>query len=298
MKTTQKILIITALSIILFANLSSALIINSVFVEPISPGKEGKIEIEVENIFDVDVKDVAILLDFKDTPFIPIGTSEQSTDEIKDNDEENFIFTLKASADSIPGDYEIPYTLEYEKDDETKIRTGTLGIRISANPDLTFSANAENAVQNKQGTITLRIVNKGFYDARFVSVKILPEGFTLLSENEIYIGSVDSDDFETATFDVIFNSLNTELSVVVEYKDFDNKLVIENVQIPIKVYSQTEALELGITKKSNLPFIISGVVFFILIWIFWRIVKKQRRLKKSMENSRERMEEKKIKGGK
>jgi hypothetical protein len=269
-------------AIILATSFSSAVVINSVFVDQISPGKEGNIEIEVKNVFDEDVEDVTISLNFKDTPFIPIGTSEQTEEEIKDDDKEEYNFRIKASADSAPGDYEIPYTLEYTREKEVKTRTGTIGVKITANPVLSFTGSASGAIVNKQGTISIKAVNKGFSDARFVSIKLIPDGFTLLSDDEIYIGEIESDDFETASFTVLFTDKRASAIAIVEYINFENEQVVQNIQIPLKIYDAEEALKLGLTSKNNTPLIVSVIITIILLWILFRTVRKRQKLKRSM----------------
>jgi len=114
---------------------------------------------------------------------------------------------IRAANDISPGDYQIPYLLRFNLNDEQEERMGTIGIKVTADTILSFSLDAENAIEGNEGKLTLKIVNKGFADARFVTVELLPVSYTLLSEREIYIGTVDSDDFETATFDVIFNKI-------------------------------------------------------------------------------------------
>jgi len=285
MKTLNLILTI-ALSLILIISPASAVILNSVLVDTIAPGQEGQIRIEIENILDDDVEDVTLRLNFQDLKIIPIGSSEQSTDEIDEDDEENYVFRVKAASDITPGDYEIPYTLEYIIDNEQKTRSGTIGIRVSANPELSFTVNSNSAVLNQESQINLKVINKGFFDARFVSVRIIPDGFTLLSDSEVYIGTVDSDDFETANFDVFFRSKNPKFTAIVEFKDFDNILQIKTIDLPLKVFSREEALELGIISKSNATAIVTIVITLILIWILWRQIKKGRRLKRSKNERR------------
>ncbi len=283
-KITKSMVLILSI-LMLTLNLSSALIINSVTTDTLTPGQEGIIRIEIENPFDDKVEDVSLNLQFTNLPFIPIGSSEQSIEEIEDNEEEVFVYRIKSSSNIAPGDYEIPYTLKYVIDSVEKSRIGAIGVKVQANPDLSFSISTENPVQNKQGSITLKIVNKGFSDARFVSIKALPEGFTLLSEDEIYIGTVDSDDFETATFDVIFQNQNSDFVAVVEYKDFENKKIIENVNLPIKVYSEEKAIELGITPKNNTLIYVAIAIAIVFVIILWRVLKKRRRLKRSLRNN-------------
>lgn len=282
MKTAIKTLIILA-TLVLTINLASAVIIDSVLVDTFAPGQEGTIRIEIENILDDDVEDLSVALTLTNLPFIPIGTSEQSLDELDEGDEEDFVFRIKASPTIIPGDYEIPYNIEYriQGDKEILKKEGTLGVKVKANPILDFTVTADNPVEGKQGTVTLKIVNKGFFDARFVSVRILAEDFTVLSDKEVYIGEVESDDFETASFDVLFDKKNPEFRAIIEYIDFDNQKVIEPISLPLTVYSEERAIELGIIEQSKTVQTVSIVVTLLLIIILWRIFRKRARLKRS-----------------
>ena len=286
MKSALKIVSIV-LSFILLSNLASAVVVNSVEVSPMSPGQEGTIRIEIENTFNDKVEDVSLSLDFKDLLFIPIGTSEQSIDEIDENEEEIFAFAIRAANDITPGQYEIPYTIFYTLNNEEKSRTGTLGVKVEAQPDLTFTIETTTPVVGSSGRISLKIINKGFFDARFVSVRVLPEDFTLLSENEVYIGEIASDDFDTANFNVVFKNTDAVFNAVVEYKDFDNNLIIKNVEIPLQVYTNEEAVSLGIITPSRTVIYIIVVVVIIILIILWRWLRKKQRLKRSMKNNRE-----------
>ena len=279
---------IVLFALVISLNLASAVIVNSVSVQTLAPGQEGNIMIELKNNLNDDAEDISLNLKFTNLPFIPIGTSEQSVDEITESDDENFVFRIKASPTISPGDYEIPYTLEYKVNTELKVKTGSIGVKVTANPILDYGITTENPVINQQGKIALKVVNKGFSNARFLSVKVLPEDFTLLSEKDAYIGEIQSDDFDTATFDVIFTKTSPQFTAIIEYIDFDNKKIIENIQLPFSVYTKERATELGIVKKSNLSIYISLIVLVIFLIILWRILKKRQRLKKSRKLEEER----------
>jgi len=282
----KKMILQMVLALILVAGLSSAVVINSVNTPLISPGDEGEIRIEVENTLNTDVQDVSIALKFETLPFIPIGTSEQLVDEINEDDDEDFVFRIKSSSDAKAGDYEIPYTLQYEINGETKTRTGTIGLRVRASPDLVFSISTENPVVGQRGKITLKIINKGFSDARFVSVTALSDGFTILSDSQEYIGTIDSDDFETATFDVLFKKANPDFNAILEYKDSDNSVIRETLVLPVEVYTKEKAVELGIIKQNFLPYYLGGAVVVVAVYLIYRSIKKRRRLRKSMQQGR------------
>ena len=278
----NKILALLALAVLSF-QLASAMTINSVSVDNISPGTEGVIRIEVEITLNELAKDINLNLNFQGLPFIPVGSSSGGVDELKEDDEENFAFRIRASNDVAPGDYQIPYVLTFRINSGPQTREGSIGISVNAQPELSYSADIENPIVGRQSKINLKIVNKGLADARFVSVNLNPSGFTLLSEKEVYIGTVDSDDFETATFEVIFTSEKPKLTATVEYTDFDNSKKLDEVNLPTKVYTQEKAIELGIIQRNNWPIYIGIVVVLMVIWLVWRTIRKGQRMKKSME---------------
>lgn len=275
-----------ALAILLISNLASAITINSVDTTTLAPGEEGTIRIEIENNLNDQAEDITFRLDFTDLPFIPIGNSEFSVNELDEDEDEDFTFRIKASQDITPGDYEIPYTLTYFINGEEKPeRKGSIGVTVEADPELSYTVSTETPVQGRQGQITLRIVNKGFADAKFVNVRILPQGFTLLSEREVYIGTIDSDDFETATFDVIFDEVAPTFSATVEYRNFNNERITKNINLPFEVYTEQDAIKAGIIQPSYTLYYIIAVVVIIILLIIWRSIRKRRRLKRSMQNS-------------
>jgi len=118
-----------------------------------------------------------------------------------------------------------------------------------------------------------------------VSVKIISTDFILLSEEQIYIGTVDSDDFETADFNVLFDRNPARFKAIVEYKDFDNKDAAETVDLPLNIYSKEEALKLGITKKSKSPVVLAGAVMLLALFFVWRTVKRRRNFKRSLNRN-------------
>jgi len=263
-------------------NLASAIVVTSVQVDSISPGKEGKIIINIENILTKDATDVSLNLQLEGLPFIPIGSSSDGFDEIQSGDEGKLSYAIRAANDIAPGDYQIPYTINFKLNDLPETRTGTIGIKVTGKTDLSFSLDTENPIVGTEGKLNLKIINTGFADAKFVKIKLLPSSYTLLSEKEIYIGTVSSDDFETATFNVIFNKLNPSFSAIVEYKDFDNNQYTQAINLPVKIYTKDKAIELGIIKKNNTLTYIFYFIILVVLLLIWRTIKKRRRMKKSM----------------
>ena len=82
-------------------------------------------------------------------------------------------------------------------------------------------------------------------------VVIIPEGYTLLSESKVYLGTISSDDSQRESFTVVFDKQDPILTAQVTYKNFDNQLVTKIVNLPLTVYSKEEALKLGLVKPDN-----------------------------------------------
>ncbi|MEK6757521.1 MAG: hypothetical protein AABX88_00180 [Nanoarchaeota archaeon] len=272
---------ITIISIFVFLlsiGFASAMIINSVNINKLYPGKTASLEIDIKNNLNEDADDVSLVLDLDGTLFTTVGSSEDSEDEIKEGDIETFSFTIKSSPGIKPGDYNIPYTLTYVNSDNNKTtKKGSFGISVAAKTELNYGVELKNNVVGETGTISLKIVNSGLGDIRFVSVKIISKnGFEVVSSDEEYVGNIDSDDFELATFDVIYEKTGASITAEVEYKDFDNNQEKETVAIPITVYSKEKALELGLIQKPNYTiYLIVGIV--IVGWIIYRKIKKNRK---------------------
>src|SRR3989338_56909 len=226
-KKTFQVLVLTFLLslalVITLSSVASAITVSSLTQGKLYPGEQATISLSIKNTLNQDVEDVSMNLVLDNTKFISVGGSEESVDEIREDKDKNFDFTLKASQDIAPGDYNIPYVISYtnpnpDANGEKVEKKGSIGIVVSARTELDYIASAENPVIGQQGKVSLKIVNRGFGDVKFVSVKIKPQtqSFTLLSSEDVYIGNVDSDDFEIVTYDVLFKDQNARLKASVE----------------------------------------------------------------------------------
>jgi len=273
---------LTLLGIALLSSLANALIISSVDASDIAPGQESRVSIIVKNNLNQDIDDVSLSLDFTNLPLSATTSSEDTVDTINEDDKETFGFGIRADTSAKEGDYKVPYALTYRN--ASSIQRGTISLRVAAKPEVTFSVFAQNAIVGQKGKITFKIVNKGLGSAKFILVKASEEGFKILSDSEVYIGTIDSNDFDTASFDVIYNTKDPIFSAIVEYRDANNLKNTINVNLPLTVYTQEEAIKQGIIQKNNNFLYILIVVFIVLIWLIWRSIKKRRRLKKSRES--------------
>ncbi len=270
-------------AVVLFClNFVSAIIVNADYVT-VFPGESERVSLEVDNNGNFDIEDVSLRLDISDLPFSVVGSSERDIDDLDEDDDDSVSFELKASNDIAPGDYQIPYELSYlnVETDEREKSLGSFGIRVSARTELDFSAEAQGetapvAIVGFDGQVSLEIINKGLGEIKSVVVEINPKGFELLSKDKVFIGSIDSDDTDIASFDVIFTDTNTILSAKIQYKDFENTDKTESVNIPLKVYTKEEAIKKGFISENNLRIYLAIIILVLVVWFIWRKIKKKK----------------------
>ncbi len=266
-----------ALALLVASPLASAMVVQGVQAPALAPGKESSVIITIENTLDDTVEDVSFAFILTGMPFIAVGGSADSTDELRDGRKKSFSFMLRPSYDVQPGDYSLPYEMSYMLNNERFVQKGTIGIHVEGAPELRASVESKTPVVGGRDTLTVQIVNDGLADARFVSISVDTEGMNLLSDKEIYIGTVDSDDFETATFDVQYTRERATLVATIVYRDIDNQRQTIDVRLPVNVYSREEAIERGIITQSKIPYYVGFVVLIIVIWFIWRALRKRRK---------------------
>lgn len=274
--------IVFMLALLVASPLVSAIVVSGVQAPALTPGKEGSVIVTIKNTFDDNVQDLSFGFVLSGTSFIAVGGSEKSTDELRDGRERDFSFMIKPSYNVKPGDYELPYEISYTLNGERIPKKGSIGIHVSGTPELRATIEPLTPVVGGKDTLTLKIINDGLADARFVSVSVVGEGLTLLSDEEVYIGTVDSDDFETATFDVMYTRERATLVATITYRDLDNQRQIEEARLGVKVYTREEAIERGIITQSYLLFYIGAAALIIILWIVWRTVRKRRKSRLSV----------------
>lgn len=281
--------ILTIFCIIFFSlNFISAVSITDVssFPEQVSPGEIVDITIEIENIFAYDVENLNIKLNLEDVPFAPYqSSSEKFLDKLEDGRDENFRFKLITLPETKSGIYKIPVTINYTDNKDTlQGKTELISVIVNSDSELKVSSRDSNVlIKGRENTLSIKIVNSGLSDVKFVYASV-PDisGIKFISEKEQYIGDIDSDDFDSISYNVYISesaSSNVNLPVTLRFRDATNKEFTETQVINLRTYSLKEAQKLGIVKKPSYAiYIIIGSL--IPVYIIYRTIKKKRKKKK------------------
>jgi hypothetical protein len=288
MKKTITILI---LGIYLFSliSMANALLISSVSTEPseVAPGETSRVSLTLKNNDDFDIEEVSTSLDFTSVPFAPYNSgSDYLISEILSGKTKSAEFDVVALSNAVSGIYKIPVKIEYRESGQADgtpnlIKTSLISIMINSKPILEVSSEDGLLLKNQKNKVSLKIVNKGLSDAKFLEISIQGNSYvTIISQPKVYIGDVDSNDFQTVDFDIFFKSNapnSIRLPATIVYKDISNKEYTETMDVTLKAYSNEQAVSLGLVQQNYTGLIIIGVIITIIIFFVVRTILKRRK---------------------
>ncbi len=294
MKTkTQTTIFIGILLAMLILPAVTALTIKNVYSTPneVAPGKTVKITLTIENEVGEDLENIVVGLDLSEvSEFAPYKSSTEKTiEEIDDEDTEDVKFELVALSNAKAGVYKIPVLISYILDEnKTPIeKTSYISLTINAKPELQLDYEGE-LIKGKRNEINIKITNTGLTEVKFLGIEVKDvNGIRILSSKKVYLGDIESDDFDGATFDIFIESEAKNLinfPVQLNYRDATNKLYTEFVEIRLKTYTKKEAIELGLIKKSNAGLYAGIIIAIVIIWFVYRKIKKRKKNKKIKSN--------------
>lgn len=275
--------IFLAFSLVLSLVSVSALTISSVTSSPaeVAPGQKVGLNLNVDNNFDSVISDITIKLNLENLPISPYGEGvEKTIDKINEDKGKEVEFEVFVSSDAKSQTYKIPVLITYKNDNQMITKNDFISLSVKAKPEIGVSS-SDLLIKGQEKTVIVKIVNSGLENVKFLKIKILsPAGVRLLSSQEEYIGDLNSDDSDSAEFRMFVNKEAgsvIKLPVEVNYKDSTTKEHTENFDIGLKAYSEKEGIELGLIKKSNSGVYFGVIVLFVLLFIFYRVMKRKRR---------------------
>jgi len=255
--------------------------------EVIPPGDQAELKLKLQNLADSLVRDLKVKIDLssEDIPFVPIkSTTEKKIYQLDSKKTTQLTFDIMAMADADSKAYKIPLEISYY--DETGVKyekSDIISLIVGDKPD--FSINIEESGiygGNKAGKVTIKFVNKGVTDVKFLNILLQEsEDYEIVSPAEVYIGNVDSDDYETAEYDLYVSSRDDIIYIPlsIEYMDANNNKYSQVKNLELKRYSSIEAKKYGISEENSIGiFIILVIVVGGLGIYIWRQKKKGKKI--------------------
>jgi len=245
-----------------------------IYPENPAPGDTAQINITIQNLNDPFLQNVKVKLDLKGTDIATIGSiDEKILKRLPGNSEATISFTVFIGAKAESKIHQIALKVDYsDKFNRENTLDSYFGLRIEAPPEYLINLEESSVyVAKKVGRITLSISNIGIGNLNYVAMEVMPsEDYDVISNNQIYLGNLESDDFETGEFDIYIPQYKKLIPIKtkITFKDSFNKPHEDIIEIPIRIYTASEASSLGLIKRRNpigyiiLVLLIAGGIYY------------------------------------
>jgi len=257
--------------------------------DPIPPGKESLVSFKIKNNADSLIRDLKIKLDMSsnDIPFVPIrSTTEKQIYQLDSKADIDLKFYLMAEPDAEGGVYKIPVIISYSDEIGTVYsKEDVISLKVASAPDLLATIDSTQIYsKNKAGEVIIKIVNRGLTNIKLLTAKLEScNDFEVLSQSEVYIGNIDSDDYETVEFTIDIKSREDIINLPIEltYMDSTNKEFTQTKSVSLRMFSESDAEKAGMVEKKSIGFTIVFLIVAAGLGIyFWRKRKKKKLQKK------------------
>jgi len=232
--------------------------------DSVAPGEEVEVSLTLKNLADSILKDVNVkmnFIDFENTatgvkvnelPISPIGSGDERTVKIMEGGAEKILkFNLIVNPSAESTVYKIPTTITYnDMQGENYSKSTIVSLIVGSEPDLAVTIDSSTArIAGSVGEVIVKFVNKGFSEIKFLYVTLEEsDDYEIISPRESYLGNIDSDDYESAEYDIYVTggNGNINLPITIEYRDTNNNQYKQKIVLENRIYSSSEAKKLGI----------------------------------------------------
>lgn len=259
--------------------------------EMVVPGQPAKLMITLQNLGDSFIKDVKVGLDLGGLDIATFGsTSEKIIQKMNGKEEVIVTFSIIPSASAELGIIKVPLNLSFKDNINNEYnQDATFGLPLmSLITYVLVMDDSEIKTANKAGEVTIKLSNPGVSDIKFLTTELKPSSeYEILSASKIYVGNVDSDDFESVTYKIYAKDGNGDedkfitLRLLLTYMDVYNKEYSIEEEVSLPLFSKKTAIKYGlIAKPSYKGFVIMLLIVVGGVWYYFH-----RKKKKKQENS-------------
>ncbi len=219
------------------------------------------------------------------SPLTVLKSASTSLGDVKPSETKVALYEVYIDSRAEPKAYTIPLRLTYtDRTGAKQTVDGKLGVKVTGSPIVAANIDSvSDLTGGKSGTVTLSVVNRGFMDAKFLSIDVLDtDQYTVESNKNVYIGNLASDDFETEEFNIRVAdgvSGSIPLKARVSYTEENNNVgQVKDFTFDMKVLTGDEYEKLhptanGTQQLLSVVFVIPIlVVGYFAVWFILKLV--------------------------
>ena len=257
--------------------------------EVVAPGSKAQLMMILNNQANSILKDIKVVLDLgssgnEATPFAPVGsTNEKVISIINAKESVPLEFDVVVDSNAKSQVYKVPLRLQYSDIlNKNYSKTLTVAMIVGGEPDISVYIDSTTLyTAGKTGEVTVKLVNKGLTDIKFLNVNLeKAQGYKVLSPLSVYIGNIDSDDYETVDFKVNADKTSKDkivLPLSIEYKDANNQDYKKKVNLELAIYTESEAKRLGLVKGGSASSYIIVIIVAVVLFFAYRFWKRRKK---------------------
>ncbi len=242
----------------------------------IEPGKTAIVYVEVKNLADAVLRNIKVKFDLSSAsiPLVPMGSiSEKTIYQLGPNEAVFMNFNVMATGTATCGVYKVPITLSYQdRLGQNFTKSDVTGIVVCQKPEIEAMLDTADFLKTPV-QITIKVVNRGTTDIKFLAVTLEnTKDFEVNSQPYVYVGSVDSDDYETADYTITIHKTKEKeisLPLSLSYKDANNNEYTTKANLALKLQKQK--------KSSGWPGLIAVLAIAVVMYfVYKRVCKKKK----------------------
>ncbi|MBI2133480.1 hypothetical protein HYU11_02245 [Candidatus Woesearchaeota archaeon] len=261
----------------------SVVTISSVTSSPdqVLPGEKVNVTLRLVNNARSLIKNVQLKLDLSasSVPFAPFhDAQEKSVSDIPSGQSVPLKFMLVALPDSSAGVFKIPVKISYSNQlGKNFSRDDLISLTVGGKPILSAIISDQDVLRKGgTGKFTIQVVNSGLIGAKLATLELHESGDSdILSPSKIYMGTIDSDDFDTASIRIYVDSDQVKIPAVLTYRDSNNNEYSQEFSLEPKIYSSDQINSYGMGSTSVVGIVIAASVVVAGFLIYRKFFRKE-----------------------
>ena len=264
-------------------NFGHVIVVDGLETQPstIEPGVASLFRATLENTGSEFVKDFRVELKLPDEIGFFNDVSKKKISKLNSGDFGEIEFNIIALPGISEGIYQANLSVDYvnhigeERNDEYVI-----SVIVKSKPKMYVQIEESDVYIGKNlGEITIKFVNNDVADIKFLTVELMEsERYEILSPKKVYVGDLDSDDFESVDYRIKVKGRDEILvPLKITYKDAMNNPVSDEVAAVLTLHS---GKDLGKVKSTTTRNVIIGLVVVGVSWWFYRRWKRKKKREK------------------